>query len=196
VLVHSPFLRSLARPLLPKGWTASSFKTTGEIDAQRVALRTLGTRLAVLSMFSFLCKSASVSTSYLARDQIANEPQLDSILFLLTTLAVQAVPSAVALLLLGRYHLSRSNHSSDALMQSLLTREGVSVVVPFESSAAVTGQGQQAMEFAATIARLQAEVRTQAERLSSLLEENSQQRAQIAKLQTSITSQAAAIAPY
>ena len=77
MLVHAPFLRWLARPLLPKGWTASGFKTSGEVDAQRVALRTLGTRLAVLSIISFLCKSASVAASYFARDQIAASAQLE-----------------------------------------------------------------------------------------------------------------------
>jgi len=107
MLVHAPFLRWLARPLLPKGWTASGFKTSGEVDAQRVALQTLGTRLAVLSIISFLCKSASVAASYLARDQIATSAQLESVIFLATTFAVQAVPSAVTLLLLSRFHFSR-----------------------------------------------------------------------------------------
>ncbi len=63
MLVHSPLLRWLARPLFLKGWTAGSFKTSGEVDAQRVALQTLGTRLAVLSITSSLCKSASAATS-------------------------------------------------------------------------------------------------------------------------------------
>jgi hypothetical protein len=89
MLVHAPFLRWLARPLLPKGWTASGFKTSGEVDAQRVALRTLGTRLAVVSIISFLCKSASVAASYFARDQIAASAQLESVIFLATTFAVQ-----------------------------------------------------------------------------------------------------------
>ena len=120
ILVHSPLLRWLARPLLPKGWTAGSFKTSGEVDAQRVALQTLGTRLAVLSIISFLCKSASAATSYFTRDD-TNDPELQSILFLLTTLAVQAVPSAVTLLLLWRYFLGRVSDGSGSLMQSLLT---------------------------------------------------------------------------
>ena len=50
MLVYLPFLRWLARPLLPKGWTSSSFKTSVKVDVHRVELRTLGTRLAVLSI--------------------------------------------------------------------------------------------------------------------------------------------------
>ena len=160
MLVHAPFLRWLARPLLPKGWTASGFKTSGEVDAQRVALRTLGTRLAVVSIISFLCKSASVAASYLARDQIAASAQLESVLFLATTFAVQAVPSAVTLLLLSRFHFSRGG-GGGALMQSLLTREGVSVQVSSDSAAADARRGQQAMELAAEVSRLQAEAQQQ-----------------------------------
>ena len=89
-------LRWLARPLLPKGWTASGFKTAGEVDAQRVALQTLGTRLAVVSILSFLCKSASVATSYFARDVIADSAQLESIIFLATALGTACTAKVVA----------------------------------------------------------------------------------------------------
>jgi hypothetical protein len=181
MLVHSPFLRWLARPLLPKGWTASGFKTAGEVDAQRVALRILGTRLAVVSILSFLFKSASVAVSYFARDVIADSAQLESIIFLATALAVQAVPSAVTLLLLGRFHFSRGSDgsSSGALMQSLLTRDGVSVAVASDSEASAARQGQQATELAAEVSRLQAEnahLRAKAEQASRL--EQSHQRLQ------------------
>ena len=180
MLVHAPFLRWLARPLLPKGWTASGFKTSGEVDAQRVALRTLGTRLAVVSIISFLCKSASVAASYFARDQIAASAQLESVIFLATTFAVQAVPSAVTLLLLSRFHFSRGG-SGGALMQSLLTREGVSVQVSSDSAAADARQGQQVTELAAEVSRLQAEVQ-----LKAKAEETAQQqKAHVAQLQQS-----------
>ena len=191
IFVHSPFLCLLARPLLPKGWTASGFKTSGEVDAQRVALRTLGTRLAVVSIISFLCKSASVAASYFARDQIAASAQLESVIFLATTFAVQAVPSAVTLLLLSRFHFSRGGGGGGggggALMQSLLTREGVSVQVSSDSAAADARQGQQAMELAAEVSRLQAEAQQQkakAEQASRLQEETAQQqKAHMAQLQ-------------
>ena len=189
MLVHAPFLCWLARPLLPKGWTASGFKTSGEVDAQRVALRTLGTRLAVVSIISFLCKSASVAASYFARDQIAASAQLESVIFLATTFAVQAVPSAVTLLLLSRFHFSRGG-GGGALMQSLLTREGVSVQVSSDSAAADARRGQQATEFAAEVSRLQAEaqqLKAKAEQASRLQEENAQQRAQMATLQDEVT---------
>ena len=188
MLVHSPLLRWLARPLLPKGWTANSFRTAGDVDAQRVALRTLGTRLAVVSILSFLCKSASVATSYFARDVIADSAQLESIIFLATALAVQAVPSAATLLLLGSFLFSRGSDGSDALMQSLLTRDGVSVAVASDSEASAARQGQHATELAAEVSRLQAEnaqLRAKAEQASRLQEENAQQRAQMAALQQS-----------
>ena len=173
MMVHSPLLRWLARPLLPKGWTASGFKTAGEVDAQRVALRTLGTRLAVVSILSFLCKSASVATSYFARDVIADSALLESIIFLATALAVQAVPSAVTLVLLGRFHFSRGSGGSGALMQSLLTREGVSVAVASDSATA------------AEVSKLQAELKAKTEQANRLQEEVAQQRAQMATLQQS-----------
>jgi hypothetical protein len=191
MMVHSPFLRWLARPLLPKGWTSSGFKTVGEVDAQRVALRSLGTQLAVVSISSFLCKSASVAASYFARDIIADSAQLESIIFLATTLAVntvQAVPSAMTLLLLGRFHFSRGSDGRGALMQSLLTRDGVSSAMACDSEVAAARQGQQATEHAAEVFRLQAEVqqfRAKAEQASRLQEENAQQRAQMAALQHS-----------
>jgi hypothetical protein len=129
MLVQSPFLRRLARPLLPQGWTAGSFKTSGEVDAQRVALQTLGTRLALTSILSFLCQGASVAASYFARDQIAESAQLDSVIFLVTTLVVQAVPIVVTLLLLDRFHFRCSSHRSSVQMRLLPKREGTNVVV-------------------------------------------------------------------
>ena len=188
MLVHSPFLRWLARPLLPKGWTASSFKTSGEVDAQRVALRTLGTRLAVVSIISFLCKSASVAASYFARDQIAASAQLESVIFLATTFAVQAVPSAVTLLLLSRFHFSRGggSSSSGALMQSLLTREGVSVQVSSDSAAADARRGQQAMELAAEVSRLQAEAQQQRAHMAQLQQANLRSQEENAQLRLQV----------
>lgn len=126
MLVQSSLLRWLARPLLPRGWTPGSFQTTGEVDAQRIALRKLGTRLAVLSIFSFLCKAVSVATSYFAGEEIARSEQSESVIFLVTILSVEAVPSLVTLLLLDRFHFGRSKGlaaSQGALMQSLLTRQ-------------------------------------------------------------------------
>jgi hypothetical protein len=170
MMVLSPFLRWLARPLLPKGWTGSSFKTAGEVDAQRVALQTLGTRLANLSILSFLCKSASVATSFFASDQIAGSAQLESIVFLLTMLAVQAVPSALTLLLLSRFHFSSGRNSSGALMQTLLTHES-----------AVSSSASQRMERDVEVVILQSEL----QRLRAQVEGNAQQSAQMVKLRES-----------
>ena len=96
-----------------------------------------------------------MAASYFARDVIADSAQLESIIFLATALAVQAVPSAVTLLLLGRFLFSRGSDGSGALMQSLLTHDGVSVALASNSGSA--RQGQQAKELAAACSRLQAE---------------------------------------
>jgi len=122
MLVHSAFLRWLARPLLPKGWAAGSFQTAGQVDAQRVALQKLGTRLAALSIASFLCKCASSAAAYFGRGRIE---QSESVVFLVTVLTVQAVPCSLTLLLLHRYHFgggSSGGHGS--IMQSLLPHDG------------------------------------------------------------------------
>jgi hypothetical protein len=91
------------------------------VDAQRVALQTLGTRLAVLSIASFLCKCVSAVAAYFGRGQLE---QSESIIYLVTVLSVQALPSCVTLLLLQRYHFGSGGGSSGALMQSLLTHDG------------------------------------------------------------------------
>ena len=121
MLVHSNVLRRLARPLLPDGWSASSFQTTGEVDAQRLALETLGARLAGLSIASFLCKCISSATVYFAGRQVE---QSASVVFLVTVLSVQAVPSVVTLLLLHCFHFGGGGGGGGSLMQSLLTRDG------------------------------------------------------------------------
>ena len=111
--------------------------------------------------------------------------QLESIIFLATALAVQAVPSAVTLLLLGRFHFSPSSDGSGALMQSLLTREGVPVAVAYDSEVAAARQGQQATEHAAEVSRLQAEnaqLRAKAEQASRLQEEVAQLRLDAARI--------------
>jgi hypothetical protein len=143
MLVHSEFLRWLARPLLPKGWAAGSFKTAGEVDAQRVALQKLGTRLAVLSIASFLCKCASSAASYFAAEAIAQSEESESIIFLVTILSVQAVPSLVTLLLLHQFYFDRSGSGRGTLMQSLLKREISLIAGVQETDATATNEGLQ-----------------------------------------------------
>jgi hypothetical protein len=92
-----------------------------------LALQTLGTRLAVLSIASFLCKCVSAATAYFGRGQLE---QSGSVIFLVTVLSVQAVPSCVTLLLLQRYHFGSSGGSGGALMQSLLTGDGAVTAHP------------------------------------------------------------------
>ena len=160
MLVHSKMLRWLARPLLPKGWTAGGFKTSGDAEAQRVSLQTLGNRLAGLGIFSFLCKCVSSATSYFARDLFAPASgNFEAILFLATTLTVQAIPSAMTLLLLSRFHFSGGGVRKGTLMQSLLSREDASLALSSDSAAAARDhrQSQHASKLASENARLQEE---------------------------------------
>ena len=156
MLVHSKMLRWLARPLLPKGWTAGGFKTSGDLEAQRVSLQTLGNRLAGLGIFSFLCKCVSSATSYFARDVFAPASgNFEAIMFLATTLMVQAIPSAMTLLLLSRFHFSGGGERKGTLMQSLLPREDVSLALPSDSSATAASSHQS--QLASDNSRLQEE---------------------------------------
>jgi hypothetical protein len=179
----------LARPLLPKGWTAGGFKTSGDVDAQRVSLQTLGNRLAGLGIFSFVCKCVSSATLYFARDLLAPASgNFEAIMFLATTLTVQAIPSAMTLLLLSRFHFSGGGERKGTLMQSLLSREDVSVALSSDSaaSAASSQQAQLASDNARLQeenARLKAGEAQKASDVTRLQEEIGQLRTQVAASQ-------------
>jgi uncharacterized small protein (DUF1192 family) len=121
-----------------------------------VSLQTLGNRLAGLGIFSFLCKCVSSATSYFARDVFAPASgNFEAIMFLATTLTVQAIPSAMTLLLLSRFHFSGSGESRGTLMQSLLSREDVALALSSDSAAAAASSLQ--AQHAPDVARLQEE---------------------------------------
>jgi uncharacterized small protein (DUF1192 family) len=187
MLVHSKMLRWLARPLLPKGWTAGGFKTSGDVEAQRVSLQALGNRLAGLGIFSFLCKCVSSATSYFARDVFAPASvNFEAIMFLATTLTVQAIPSAMTLLLLSRFHFSGDGERKGTLMQSLLPREDVSLQSDSAATAASNHQSQLASDNARLqeeIARLKAGEAQKASDNARLQEENARLKAQMPTLQ-------------
>ncbi len=171
MLVHSKTLRWLARPLLPEGWTASALKTSGDVEAHRASVQTLGNQLAGLGVFSFLCKCVSSATSYFSRDLFESSGNVEAIEYLITTLMVQAIPSAMTLLFLGRFHSSNSSASRGTLMQSLLTRDDVSVAVPSDSAARDSGQSHHASQLASDNTRLQAELKASLEQIRLLQEE-------------------------
>jgi hypothetical protein len=109
-----------------------------------------------------------------------NHPELQSILFLLTTLAVQAVPSAVTLLLLWRHFLDRVSDGSGSLMQSLLTHGVQSPDDQLHSKVVAARQGKNATELAAEVSELRNEnagLRAKAEQVSLLQEEIAQLKA-------------------
>ena len=72
-----------------------------------------------------MCKTSSeVALSFLARDHIVASLQLQTGLFLATILTVQALPSAITLLLLWIFLFSRDSSPGTAtLIQSLLARD-------------------------------------------------------------------------
>ncbi len=186
MLVQSKMLCWLARPLLPKGWTAGGFKTTGDAEAQRVSLQTLGNRLAGLGIFSFLCKCVSSATSYFARDLLATASgNFEAILFLATTLTVQAIPSAMTLLLLSRFHFSGGGEGRGTLMQSLLSREDVSLALSSDYAAAATSSQQ--AQLASDVARLQEEI-------ARKVSDNARLQEEIARLKTGEAQKASDVA--
>jgi hypothetical protein len=194
MLVHSKMLRWLARPLLPKGWTAGGFKTSGDLEAQRVSLQTLGNRLAGLGIFSFLCKCVSSATSYFARDLSAPASgNFEAIMFLATTITVQAIPSAMTLLLLSRFHFSGGGSRKGTLMQSLLSREDVSLALPSDSTAAASSsqQAQHATDNARLQeenARLKADQAQQASDIVRLQEDNARLKEDNARLRAHVAA--------
>ena len=184
MLVHSKMLRWLARPLLPKGWTAGGFKTSGDVETQRVSLQSLGNRFAGLGIFSFLCKCVSSATSYFARDLFSPASgNFEAIMFLATTLTVQAIPSAMTLLLLNRFYFSGGGESRGTLMQSLLSREDVSVALSSDSAAAARDHqlAHHASQLASDNARLQEEI-------ARLKAGDAQKESDIARLQAELKS--------
>jgi hypothetical protein len=104
MLVHSKALRWMSRLLLPAAWTPGDFKTSDEIEEQRVKLELLANRIFRMQVFSFVCKTVSVASLLFAQSIDANER---SIIFSFTVLTVQAVPNSLMLLLLSRYFFHR-----------------------------------------------------------------------------------------
>jgi hypothetical protein len=168
MLVHSKTLRWLARPLLPKGWTAGGFKTSGAVEAQRASLQALGNGLSALGIFSFLCKSVSSATLFFARDLFSTSGNFEAIVFLATTLAVQAIPSAMTLLLLSRFHFSGGGESGGTLMKSLLPHGDAMVVLSSDSTDAAARSSE---ELASENTRLKAELKESSEQTRRLRQE-------------------------
>jgi hypothetical protein len=113
-LVQSSYMRRLARPLVPEGWTPSSAQTTGEADAQYVTLLVLGKRLAVLSIFSLLCHSVcAFSVTSGATDKWETT-------YLVATFLTQAVPCSLTLMLLNGLFFGGGSLGNGVLMQSLI----------------------------------------------------------------------------
>jgi hypothetical protein len=106
IFVHSKPLRLLFRSFFPKGWSPGEFKTSGDINAQRIKLEILSNRMLILNMISFVCKSVSVFT-------LLNVPDIDasarSGIYCLTVLVVQALPNALVLVLFTRYFFAESS---------------------------------------------------------------------------------------
>jgi hypothetical protein len=102
-----------------------------------VALQKLGTRLAALSIASFLCKCASSAAVYFGRSRME---QNESVVYLVTVLTVQAVPCSLTLLLLHRYHFGGSSSGHGSIMQSLLPHDGAATAGVSQGNAAAASQ--------------------------------------------------------
>ncbi len=100
-----------------------------------------------LSIVSFLRKCASVATCF-ARVDNDKFDGAQPIIFLVTVLPVQGLPSLNMLLLLYRFHFGGGSNGQPALMQSLLTQQGALTIGHPDCDAAVARQDQQAAESA------------------------------------------------
>jgi hypothetical protein len=98
------------------------------------------------SIVSFLCKSASAATCFARVDNDIFDAA-DPIIFLVTVLSVQGLPS-FNVLLLYRFHFGGGSNGQSALMQSLLTQQGTLTIGHPGCEAAVARQDQQAAESA------------------------------------------------
>ncbi len=152
---------------------------------QRASLQRLGNRLTALSVFSFMCKSISSATAYFARESYATSDNFEAVILLITTLTVQAVPSALTLLLLSRHHLSNGSDSGATPMLSLplLAPADDSIALFSQPGDAAAPPAPTAWQLAADVARLQTELIEKSAQNSRLQEEILQLRAQVARLQ-------------
>jgi hypothetical protein len=112
-------------------------------------------------------------------------------MFLATTLTVQAIPSAMTLLLLSRFHFSGGGERKGTLMQSLLSREDVSLALSSDSAAA-SASSQQVQHAPDVVllqeenARLKAADSQKASDIARLQEENAKKASDNARLQEEI----------
>jgi len=93
-------------------------KTSGDVEQWRNSLRTLGIKLAVISVCSFACKAVLVALKFLGALP-------DGTVYLsLTTLLVEALPSLLTIALLVRYHSGSIGAAQGGdIGVSLLTQE-------------------------------------------------------------------------
>jgi hypothetical protein len=104
--------------LIPSGWKPSSFKTIGDLEQWRTSLRALGVKLAIVSIFSFSCKSLLVSLQFF---NVVSAGSATSVS--LSTILVEAIPSTLTVILLFRYHSgSLSAARSSSLGVSLISQ--------------------------------------------------------------------------
>jgi hypothetical protein len=106
---------------IPPSWRPSAYKTSGDVELWRTSLRSLGIKLAVISVCSFTCKAVLVALNYFGVVYGGSSLYLS-----MSTLLVEALPSLLTIALLIRYHsgsvgAARGTALSD-IGTSLLTR--------------------------------------------------------------------------
>ena len=84
---------------IPPSWRPCPFQTSGDLEQWRNCLRTLGIKLAVISVCSFACKAVLVALNF-----FGVFPHGSSLDLSMSTLLVEALPSLLTITLLIRYH--------------------------------------------------------------------------------------------
>ena len=84
---------------IPPSWRPSAYKTSGDVELWRTSLRSLGIKLAIVSVCSFACKAVLVALDFFG---VVDDGS--SLYLSMSTLLVEALPSLLTITLLIRYH--------------------------------------------------------------------------------------------
>ena len=104
---------------IPPSWRPSVYKTSGDVELWRTSLRSLGIKLAVVSVCSFACKAVLVALDFFG---VVDDGS--SLYLSMSTLLVEALPSLLTITLLIRYHSgSIEAVGGSDIGTSLLTRD-------------------------------------------------------------------------
>jgi hypothetical protein len=102
---------------IPAAWRPSAFITAGATEQRRLSLSRLGSKLSVVSVFSFACKAALTALDFYG------VLLSGSALFLaLSTLLVEAAPTLLTLFFLACFYSTVAATRMDSLGTSLISK--------------------------------------------------------------------------